>query len=309
MTLKKILSLLPWISTFCVILLGFLAPQQLDVWGNMIAILVIVLLGIPHGATDHLLFKSLAKNSGRFSWISFLAKYLFLITIFLLLWWKIPVLAMAVFLLISAYHFGQSQWIKLNASTTVGAVWYMLWGGYILMAVLLLNYEETYPILKSIIGYAPMISRFWQLFLPLIYLVLICLLIRELYVSQVISKARAIREVFVLILLILNFLQAPLLTGFAVFFVFWHSLESFQQQIIGLNVLHDQSSIRQYLAHLIFFSLIAISIIAAFSLSDTARLLSYQWIGHIFIFISVITIPHSLLMDSFLKNTANPYKA
>jgi Brp/Blh family beta-carotene 15,15'-monooxygenase len=72
---------------------------------NIISLGLILLLGIPHGAIDNILF--LENNNTRP--LYFYAAYLTAIAMNGVIWFIAPVLSMLGFLLLSAYHFGQSQ--------------------------------------------------------------------------------------------------------------------------------------------------------------------------------------------------------
>ena len=69
----------------------------------------ILLLGIPHGAIDHVLFFKKRKMSQT----KFYSIYLGLSFLFVILWHILPVISLILFLLISAFHFGESQFADI----------------------------------------------------------------------------------------------------------------------------------------------------------------------------------------------------
>ena len=71
--------------------------------------ILILLLGIPHGAIDHVLFFKKRKMSQ----LKFYSIYLGLSFLFVILWHILPVTSLILFLLISAFHFGESQFADI----------------------------------------------------------------------------------------------------------------------------------------------------------------------------------------------------
>ena len=71
--------------------------------------ILILLLGIPHGAIDHVLFFKKRKMSQ----LKFYSLYLGLSFLFVILWHIFPVTSLILFLLISAFHFGESQFADI----------------------------------------------------------------------------------------------------------------------------------------------------------------------------------------------------
>ena len=67
--------------------------------------LFILLIGIPHGAIDHILL----FRKREMSQLTFYSIYLGLIVGFIILWHITPIFSLLFFLLISAFHFGESQ--------------------------------------------------------------------------------------------------------------------------------------------------------------------------------------------------------
>src|SRR6056297_3409000 len=72
---------------------------------------MILFIGIPHGATDYLIFQSLSQPMwGSREMTHFYFNYVLLMGSYALLWWLTPTAALVVFIAISIYHFGQSNW-------------------------------------------------------------------------------------------------------------------------------------------------------------------------------------------------------
>ena len=79
----------------------------------VVSLVLIGVLGIPHGAADHLIFNKLFPKQ-KHNQARFYALYLSGILVYSLLWFLGPLLALGLFILISAYHFGESNWQYYN---------------------------------------------------------------------------------------------------------------------------------------------------------------------------------------------------
>ncbi|WP_226019096.1 Brp/Blh family beta-carotene 15,15'-dioxygenase [Novosphingobium sp. FKTRR1] len=70
------------------------------------AIGIMLLGGLPHGACD-LSLAAKAWGSGRRELFWVLVPYLLVAVVMALLWWRVPLLALVVFMCLSAFHFGE----------------------------------------------------------------------------------------------------------------------------------------------------------------------------------------------------------
>lgn len=91
-----------------IVYLLFFQGNQIFEWVLFASILLTI--GIPHGALDHLLLNPKISNKGL---VKFILKYLAIIVVYLVVWIFLPVPALLVFLLMSAYHFGQSHLLEM----------------------------------------------------------------------------------------------------------------------------------------------------------------------------------------------------
>jgi len=65
-------------------------------------------------------------------------------------------------------------------------------------------------------------------------------------------------------------------------------------------------TLKNFLWQAIPFSLVAFVSLFAFAYYSPHPVVSKEWIGQFFILISVVTLPHSLLMDTILDNNKKP---
>ena len=99
----------------------------------------LLLVGIPHGAIDHILFLESRKTSP----ILFYASYFGLMGAYIALWFIFPFASFVFFLLMSAYHFGQSQFSEIvSIPKFIKQALYTTWGVSILSGLLFYNLDE-----------------------------------------------------------------------------------------------------------------------------------------------------------------------
>ena len=102
-------------------------------------IALVSLFGIPHGSIDHVLYVSKMKSSKLF----FYSFYFGLIFLYVLLWLYFPVISFIFFLLLSAYHFGESQFhfVSFNISFLKN-IFYFVYGIFVISTLIYFNIPE-----------------------------------------------------------------------------------------------------------------------------------------------------------------------
>ncbi|MFK7935638.1 MAG: Brp/Blh family beta-carotene 15,15'-dioxygenase [Saprospiraceae bacterium] len=284
-------------------LFSMLFPQLVVQHGGWVAMLLIVLCGVPHGATDHLLFGYVRKDFNEGWMYRFASRYLLLMGLLIVGWMILPSLALMIFLAISVYHFGQSQLYYIQLPTAVRLLLYSSWGAFALFTPLLWNYPETQPIVASLTGLDLYLPSHYQLFIPIGLALFITLSTLVLFLFDRLTVADLIWENFVLLVLLFLFSATPLLVGFATYFVFWHSYDSMRDQYQQFSTYQPAYTLRTYIQQIIPFFFLALLSLVGFSWWTSAPLLSDAWIGQFFMLISIVTLPHSILMDAFLENS------
>jgi Brp/Blh family beta-carotene 15,15'-monooxygenase len=290
-------------SSLVFILLGVFLPQLLSQVQLVVAVVLILLIGIPHGATDYLIFKYLSRpwwGSRRLH--QFYFKYLLLMLGYGLLWYLLPMWSLMIFLVISAYHFGQSNWNYLSLKRkSESALLYLLWGSFVVFTPILWHYEESSVIIATIIGGpAPAIAKSWlEAFCIALFVFNIWTSIYYFFQQKI--QLRELRdELLNLFLLGLLFISTPVLLGFAIYFVGWHSMSSVLDQVRFFNRKNRAYSWRRYFKNAIPLTLAAIAGIGLMGATQWYMGLPVH-IGLLFVFVSIITLPHMLLIDQLYQ--------
>ncbi|MEY3052944.1 MAG: hypothetical protein RLY31_2729 [Bacteroidota bacterium] len=225
---------------------------------------------------------------------------------YLLLWWWMPSLALLLFLLMSAYHFGQSNFSTLPFVRRWDAVFtYLTWGAAVIIVPVLFHWQEASVIVSEITGVeyslGPLFRDRVVMGLASANLVWLCTAAwRNRWPAR-----RLLQELVSFLLLMALFLTTPLLLGFAVYFFFWHSAGSVIDQVEALCQWEPNYGFGRYGRQVLPFSLLAFVGLGLLYLFLGSTLDKGQNLGTLFIFIAIVTVPHTVLME-FLYRRACP---
>jgi Brp/Blh family beta-carotene 15,15'-monooxygenase len=194
-------------------------------------IAVLILFGVPHGALDLYIDQHLHKSESNQK--IFLLKYIANIIAYALVWYFFPVAALIIFILITAYHFGEMDWlgktdniIQKIAYSVIGLLWILLLlSKNINFALQIFIRMERSAFNES--QWTTLAGKIYPITLIGLALVYIILFF---FKAHLFSKNKYF---YYLILqqaiLIIFALYMPLWLCFAFYFGFWHSILSFDK--------------------------------------------------------------------------------
>lgn len=266
-------------------------------------------VGIPHGAVDHRLH-AIVHDEAAWPSPCFCSYYVGVMAAYGMLWATSPQLALALFVAMASFHFGETQMLYLPDSPWTPPA-QTLWGLGVLAGLLLPHWDETVAVLDAFgVRDVPHCDPTLALGLGPLWLAtsLMTGVDRKLLVDEVLETA----------LLAILLVQAPMLIGFAYFFIFWHTLPSIKHQIIGFQKYVDATFdsgdyLREALPYSIppFTALLVTSAThtnAADGVSsdallsgDSAALAATAFIG-----VALLTAPHVALISEFQHKVFAP---
>jgi Brp/Blh family beta-carotene 15,15'-monooxygenase len=295
-----------FILSFLFLLAAYpLLGQVSELTQSIVAMGIILLFGVPHGAIDNLLF--LEKSS--MSPLRFYAWYLGAIAINVAAWFIFPVFSFGVFLAISAYHFGQSQFVHtLKLPWRFGNALYFFWGLAVILSFVYFNVDALKGITQSMSDlhvFEALINRDW-IFGLFIGSNLICILLLLSALGRKILTINAFAlELYLLGLIYLLAYLTNFLIGFTLFFTIIHSFKVFQSEYNHFYPNSERLNLVPFVLKLLPLSLV--SFVGAGLLFGMIHLgiapLSYPFA--ILLSISSITLPHVFVMEQFYANTQN----
>ena len=194
-------------------------------------IFVLIFFGVPHGALDLYIDNHLHKSDKNQK--IFLLKYLGNIIGYSLVWYFFPVAALLIFILITAFHFGEIDWLGYTDKrihkliyAAIGLLWILFLLSknihfaiqiFVRMERSLLN-EEQLTTMANKIYPVTLFGLFFIHFILLIFNKYFFPNIKYMYYT-----------VIQLLMLLLFAFFMPLWLCFAFYFGFWHSLLSFDK--------------------------------------------------------------------------------
>jgi beta-carotene 15,15'-dioxygenase len=273
-----------------------------------IFIFLILLTGIPHGALDHLIQKktdTLAHK--KYDFLKFLAKYLLIMALYALAWFWFSGISFMGFLIISAWHFGETDLANAPKNALIWSFTRLLYGFYILAFMLLTHANEVSPIIERMIGSQNDILFFWKyihlnfkqiLYLLGLFFTTFFIVAQSEYFINF-DKMRVLR----LILILLISVWLPLLPAFALYFGGWHALCAFDS--IHDYLWKDQQTQTLKLIYLnsLPFTILAIIFLGGFLWFCKNYTQQFDPFPILFIFISLITLPHLIITHEMNHDT------
>ena len=268
-------------------------------YSAVLALILMLLFGVPHGAVDHKIHQSTSKDRNLAKYIG---KYL-LISGGYVLWWFIdPAKALFIFILLSAYHFGQElledRKVLSGAGTLLTS---MIWGAAILIGPLLFSIDEVNPYIEIVTGFS-LVAIKNQVVLGAVGVIYATMLGHLIFLFQrkLVSNTDTLGLlIFMLVNLTLH-LFLDFVLAFTIYFICFHSLNAFRHQFEWLAARKKDYTIRKFVLDLSLFALIAIFGIALIVfVVDPSNMNTLIFI--FFMLISLITLPHAITLDHFYK--------
>lgn len=293
-----------WIKGLLVlgaILLSHLLPS--DLAQLIIAGALIMVLGIPHGATDHVIYNVIkTKSIDPATTFSFLAQYLGIIGLYVILWYFFPLLSLVLFIGISAYHFGETQFEYLGLNSFLTHLLYVSWGLLILGTLLGVHITEVTALLQPLTGYPELYSWLAMYQTPLV-LSLLSLTLFTLFFNRRVSRDTSflLKEIGELIILAVLFFNSSLLIGFAMFFAFWHSRDAVMIQVREFRALHPAFSLCEFMRLALPFTLLSALGIALLLVVFNYFSTPIPEVTLFFVMISLLTMPHMFIIARFYR--------
>ncbi len=257
-------------------------------------IFILILFGVPHGALDLYIDQHLMpSNRGQ---KIFLIKYIGNIVAYAIVWYLFPIAALVLFIVITAFHFGEIDWLGKSNSvlhklvyTALGFFWIL----FLLTKNIYFALDVFLTMGRSSIHKEEMISIAHILY-PISLASLLCLYFLLFFFKQYFfNNSKDYYYSFIQVIILVVFvLLMPLWLSFAFYFGFWHSLLSFDKIRINFKIPNTISGWGSLLWKAAPFSVMAwfgFAYITFLTLSskDSSGVFTLLFIG-----LSVLALPH-----------------
>ena len=249
-----------------------------------IVFLIIMTFGVSHGASDSIVIwdtfsKLKAKALAFFT-------YLFIVFLGLFLWFQSPALGLIILLLMSIFHFGESDLAYLKkASRSIKLSW-----GFAMTLLPIIFFErDVKAIFDLLVNFDISLKIFFVL--KILTLFFICNFLFLVYISDVIKrkdKTFLFLE-FLITIFLASFLEP--LYWFIIYFCFLHGIRALIY--LGINSLRD----------LIFLTIFTLPV-TFFAYFLLYKNLQIEYLNTIFSILMALTISHMLLplINRFVLN-------
>jgi Brp/Blh family beta-carotene 15,15'-monooxygenase len=259
---------------------------------NLIALLAVVFIGLPHGAMDGALAIHLGWMNRPIKAVTFLLAYVGLAALVVGMWLIVPTVGFLMFLAISLFHFGRGDIVPRAKEHQLAEV--LMRGGLVLAGISLFHRLEVDSVFEVLIGSDTEIV--W-LFLQTVGVLTIGLIPYVILSKSQQERASASVEVIGLLAL---FAIAPPLLGFAIYFCGVHSLRHFKHMGTLLKSTLQQFQVTRTT---VIFSLMTWAVGLLVLANQSASIgLEPALLQVIFIGLAALTVPHMILVDGIAKH-------
>mgnify|MGYP001119991922 CR=1 FL=1 len=265
----------------------------------ILGFILIFSFGILHGSNDILLIENISNKKTKHPFFKVLSVYLLTVFSAVILFYYIPILAFILFIIFSAFHFGEQHWEnKMDKTNPLFVkIFYLFYGLFILFLLFLFNSQEVIEVIYSITNYTIVkeIIVYGLITSSIILLVLALTLIKTIYNFKVI----VFKELFYLVVFTIVFKVSTLIWGFTIYFILWHSIPSLFEQVHFIYGSVKRDTIIDYLKGAFPYWLISlVGIVIVVSIFKEEKLLY----AILFSFIAAITFPHALVINKMFKH-------
>lgn len=283
------------ITLICLLLYNFIG--DFEIYNSIyFGAFFILILGIPHGAIDHIIFFKVS-NSGKSSWSRFILLYVSCSILYGIVWYFSPMIALGIFVLVSAYHFGEGQLHYISVKKSwIRSIFFLSYGMTVLASFFYYHTDFCVSILDQLntdiaIYWVRITRSLYHLFLALLFFKLLVLVL-----DRHIKLVEFLNEILVVIVIHIVFLTLPPLLAFSFYFCVWHSIKVLSHQYNLLKEI-DNVVIIPFVKKLLPYTTIAVFGIVLAVLLSNVGLISWNPLLSFFVMISLITLPHAYVMS------------
>ena len=269
-----------------------------DVYENILGFLLILSIGVIHGANDLLIINRYSAKESNKNQILFFFFYLMIVFTGFALFYFIPSLALLAFIAVSVYHFGEQHWevnlsntnlsskIKLSLIISHGLAFFII----IFMNNLLAVNEVLASFYISSLNYSYLALSLFSVSIVYLFLLVYNKVLRNHFINEII---------FFVLLYILT-LSSTLIYGFAIYFIFFHSLLSIKDQVKFIYNDDKTSSIKKYIRSSMPYFILALTFLLIFYFFVDLQKVNLLQI--IFTFLAAITFPHVIVIEKMYSH-------
>jgi len=272
----------------------------------VICLLLILSIGISHGALDNQKGKKLTKLYNIKSSYFFYLMYSIIVIGIIIFWLLFPTTSLIIFLIVASYHFGKEDTEFLIKNKNVSnLILYFLKGSLVIIAPLMFHFTETINIFKLLL----IQDENFYLFLDYIesnqilsFALLTSFFVNTYYFINNFKFLNILIFFDFLSIIVLNYFVSPLI-AFTIYFCFLHSFRHSISLVNELDKDNFKNGVYIFIKKALPLTLLTsiFFVIGLYFLSNY-YLLSDAILKVIFIGLASLTFPHILLEYLLEKN-------
>ena len=277
------------------IALSYLLPV---IYQDILGFILILSIGVIHGANDLLIIKKYTRKNSLKSQISYFLYYLVLVFLGFVFFYLFPSIALLSFVLVSIYHFGEQHW-EVNTSNAdfinIKRIYPIILHGLVFFVIVFMN---NIDIVNDVLLSFNTISLNYT-YLRILLIVLFLIYMSLLLLSKSIRGYFADEFIFFILLFLLT-LNSSLIFGFSIYFIFFHSVLSIKDQVKYIYGDDNSQYIKKYLiSALPYFILALLFLIGSYLFIDFESL---DILPIMFTFLAAITFPHVIVIEKMYSS-------
>ena len=280
---------------FFTFFLFWVSIQFGEVVEDFIAYIMVISVGILHGANDLLILSTKEQKDKKL--IKNLSIYIGIILLCIVIYWFSSFVAIVLFVVLSAYHFGEEHLsYKINVNFGFNAVYFLSYGLFIFALLFYQSLSDVDVIMTELTG------RTFSKTQIEITLIVSTIFLSTGSVYLILMKRNEsvlfLREFLYLVLLFFVFNTSSLILGFAIYFILWHSIPSIIHQIEFISGSLNKRNIVTYVKKALIYWVISIAgLLVLYQVLPEIKLLATV----VFVILFAVTAPHTWVMHR-MKN-------
>jgi Brp/Blh family beta-carotene 15,15'-monooxygenase len=280
---------------FFTFFLFWVSIQFGEVVEDFIAYIMVISVGILHGANDLLILSTKEQKDKKL--IKNLFIYISIIILCVVIYLFSSFVAIVLFVVLSAYHFGEEHLShKINVNFVFNTVYFLSYGLFIFALLFYPSMSDVDVIMTELTG-----LTFSKIQIE-ITLIVSAIFLSTGSVYLILMKRNEsvlfLREFLYLVLLFFVFNTSSLILGFAIYFILWHSIPSIIHQIEFISGSLNKRNVIAYVKKaLIYWVISIVGLLVLYQLLPEIKLLATV----VFVILFAVTAPHTWVMHR-MKN-------
>jgi Brp/Blh family beta-carotene 15,15'-monooxygenase len=262
---------------------------------DFLAYIMIISVGVLHGANDLLILSTKEKKDNIF--IKNILIYVVIIFFCIAIYFFSSFSAIILFVLLSSYHFGEEHLSnKINVNFLFNVLYFLAYGIFIFALLFYQSIADVDIIMKELTGVT--FSKAQIEISLLVSMILLVVGSGYLMLTKRNEPILFLKEFLYLVLLFFVFNTSSLILGFAIYFILWHSIPSIIHQIEFISGSLNKENIFSYIKKALIYWLISIvGLLLLYQLLPEIKVLATV----VFVILFAVTAPHTWVMHK-MKN-------